>query len=99
MKVEVNIEKKYAFAIIIGLLIVAGTIVAYAYGTSSPSVFGHSFDELEGVQKKIVVDCPTGKGIGKIDSAGAVTCRQAYLYNLSFYTATGANSGNVKNYA
>ena len=95
MKLEVNIEKRYAFVIVASLFILAGAIVAYAYGTNNPSVFGHSADEVAGVQKSISNNpCPPGQGIIQINADGTVLCYQAYLYNLSFFTANGANTGN-----
>jgi len=50
MKIEVNIEKKYAFIIIGLLVIVASLILGYAYtsGTGgTPSNMGHSVDEID----------------------------------------------------
>jgi len=46
MKVELNIEKKYFFAILSTAVIFAAVIGVYAYGTSTPSVFGHTAEEL-----------------------------------------------------
>lgn len=47
MKIEVKIEKKHLVALaILGVLLLAG-IFAYAYGTSSPQVFGHSAGEVD----------------------------------------------------
>ena len=100
MKIEVNIEKKYAIFIIVGVLILAGVIVAYAYGTSNPSVFGHSFEELQGVQHDIdSTQCPMGKGIVKINDNGEIVCDQAFLQkDISYYETTGntntQNGGN-----
>jgi uncharacterized membrane protein len=46
MKIEVDINKKY-FMIVLGIIfLLAGTLV-YAYGTSSPSVVGHSSGEIQ----------------------------------------------------
>jgi hypothetical protein len=51
MKIEVNIEKKYAFVIISLLIIIASLIFGYAYrstGTGGvPSTMGHSIDEID----------------------------------------------------
>jgi len=49
MKIEVNLERKYFFAILSVVIIFAAVIGVYAYGTSNPSVFGHSAGEIEGV--------------------------------------------------
>ena len=52
MKIEVNIEKKYFFVILITMLVIGGFLVVNAYnptftGTSgNPSELGHSADEL-----------------------------------------------------
>ena len=46
MKVELNIEKKYFFAILSSVIILAAVFGVYAYGTNTPSVFGHSAGEL-----------------------------------------------------
>ena len=48
MKVELNIEKKYFFAILSAAVILAAVFGVYAYGTSNPAVFGHSAGEIEG---------------------------------------------------
>lgn len=47
MKIEVNIEKRYAYGIIGLLILVFGFLVVNAYGTSTPAVFGHSAEEIE----------------------------------------------------
>ena|SRR3989338_6623263 len=48
MKIEVNVSKKVAFSVIGAVLVLAGAIVAIAYGTSNPANFGHSAGEVEG---------------------------------------------------
>lgn len=51
MKIEVNIEKKYALAILGLLVIIASLIVGYAYNSNgaggNPTVAGHSVDEID----------------------------------------------------
>jgi hypothetical protein len=51
MKIEVNIEKRYALAILGLLVIIASLIVGYAYNQSgtggTPSSMGHSIDEID----------------------------------------------------
>lgn len=47
MKIEVKIEKRYAFMILGALIIIAGLIGVIAYGTNNPPVFGHSAGELD----------------------------------------------------
>ncbi len=46
MKIEVNIEKKYAWLILGFLFLITGIIAINAYGTPTPSVFGHSISEI-----------------------------------------------------
>lgn len=79
MKLEVTIEKRYVALIVVALFFVAGGFFAYAYGTSTPSTFGHSFGEIEGVQARIASGLTQCSGanlaIKTIDPAtGAVTC-------------------------
>ncbi len=47
MKFEVNISKRYFFAILSSILILAGTLVVYAYGTGPGNVLGHTGNELD----------------------------------------------------
>jgi hypothetical protein len=46
MKIVVNIEKKYAFAILGALVIIAGLVAIYAFGGSDPATMGHSVGEI-----------------------------------------------------
>jgi hypothetical protein len=46
MKIEVNINKTY-FMIILGVMFLLAGGLVYAYGGSSPSVVGHSANEIE----------------------------------------------------
>jgi hypothetical protein len=48
MRIEVNVEKKYAFIIISLLVVIAGVVIGYAYNSSpaDPAVMGHTFNEL-----------------------------------------------------
>jgi len=62
MKLEVNVTKLRFFAILGAVLILAGAIAIYAYGTSTPSVFGHSAAEIEGVCRTDGTGCPAGVG-------------------------------------
>ena len=74
MKFEVNIYKKFAFVILGAILVLAGAIYGYA---QSPSIFGHEFEELEGVQRKLTNECPGEKAIKRIDpDTGEVICVQ-----------------------
>lgn len=48
MKLEVNIQKRYAFFIFTGILILASVFAVYAYKSGqAPNVFGHSAEEVE----------------------------------------------------
>ena len=46
MKIEVNVDKKIAL-IVLGMMFLLLGGVVYAYGTSSPSTFGHSAGEID----------------------------------------------------
>src|SRR3989344_7768380 len=74
MKIEVTLEKKYALMIAASILIIGAIIGVIAYGTSSPSSFGHSFGELDGVQKAITGTCALGSAIKTINADGTVVC-------------------------
>ena len=64
MKLEVNIEKKYAYTILGLLLIIIGIVAVNAYGTNNPPIFGHSINEIEGAVRTSILGCsispPTG---------------------------------------
>lgn len=46
IKINIHLSNRWLYTLIlIGVLIVAAVFV-YAYGTSNPSVFGHSFSEI-----------------------------------------------------
>ena len=69
MKIEVNLQKKYFFAILSAAVILAAVFGVYAYGTSNPAVFGHSAGEIEG-----------GAGGGYVicdDSSTSTACQEA----------------------
>lgn len=79
MKLEVNVEKRYAIIVSVILLALVGVGLTIAYGGSSPSSVGHSFGELEGVQARIangLTQCAgSNLAIKTIDPAtGVVTC-------------------------
>ena len=67
-----NIEKKYAYAII-GLIILGlGILIVNAYnpgGTTNPAVFGHSVNEIQGVARSgTLSSCAALKPTGYTDS-------------------------------
>ena len=47
VKVVLNVEKKYFFGMLLIGLIIVGVVGVFAYGTSSPSSFGHSVGEID----------------------------------------------------
>lgn len=47
MKIEVNIDKKYFIVLLSAIIIIGGIIISIAYGTSTPSTFGHSVGEMD----------------------------------------------------
>ena len=62
MKIEVNVEKKYAFLILGALLIIGAVVIGVAYNSGGPpSVVGHSADEIEGVCKSDGTGCPNNE--------------------------------------
>ena len=72
MKFKVNINKGYVFILLGAVLILTGTIYVYAL---NPAIFGHSFEEVVGVQARIIEECGSGKVIKSINpDNGGVTC-------------------------
>jgi hypothetical protein len=47
VNIKLNIEKKYAFAIIGLLVVIAGIVVSYAFGGSDSATMGHSIGEID----------------------------------------------------
>jgi len=45
MKITINIQKKHLIVLVASIALLSG-IFAFAYGTSNPSYFGHSADEI-----------------------------------------------------
>ena len=101
MKLEVNISKRYVFAII-ALLVVFGVVLgAYAYNSNpaNPSLFGHSANEVEvniGGTNYGLQDAITGGRIGGIggdivmrkNDGVLIAMRKGYFpfaYNVSFF--------------
>ena len=71
MKFDVNLSKKYFFIFLGAILILAGAIYVNAL---DPTIFGHSWEELDGVQKNLTNECGE-KVIKTIDpDTGFVTC-------------------------
>jgi len=107
MKIEVNIEKRYAYGIIGLLILVFGFLVVNAYGTSTPAVFGHSAEEIEeadptvhesvkdGVDWSELSGIPTDIADGD-DVGGEGYCYTHYSTSLSSCTCS-AGEINKKN--
>jgi len=74
MELKVVIDKKFAFMILGAILVLAGAIYGYAHGGSTPSVMGHSFEEVEGVQARVSGSCSAGSSIRAIGADGGITC-------------------------
>ncbi len=76
---HINIEKRYVMIILGFILVLAGALV-YAYGTSSPSTFGHSAGEIEGVCLTNGTGCPAQTHV----SGGLYGyCQSVYSYGCS----------------
>lgn len=78
--VVINIKKKdlYLISALFIFLIGSGYVIAYnPGGTGNPAVMGHSFNELEGVQARVIGNCSSGNAIRIINADGTVTCQVA----------------------
>ena len=75
ININLKIQKKdvWLIAAIIVFLVGVGYVIAYNSG-ASPSIMGHSIEELENVQQRIVGTCASGNSIRVINSDGSVTC-------------------------
>src|SRR3989344_2362502 len=51
MKIEVNVKKRYFFALLGILLVLGGVFAVYAYNSNPPNprVFGHTINEVDGI--------------------------------------------------
>src|SRR3989338_491839 len=85
MKLEVNISKAKFFSILGAVLVLAGALFAYAYWTNSPSVFGHSIQEVDGIT------CTAGQAITR-DTTGLWKCVAS---NCNTFPAIQQDCGNV----
>jgi hypothetical protein len=73
MKFEVTIDKKYAFTIMGLLAVIAGLFVVYAFNpgnspAADPAVFGHSANEIAGLNEVAVNGSLVGGGIAYGDA-------------------------------
>lgn len=63
MRVTLNVEKRHIYTLSVCIGILIGVIIVNAYGTSTPSVFGHTWSEIDNFPPA----CPSGqvaKGLG-----------------------------------
>ena len=91
--ITINIGKKelIVFLGVLGVFVLVGIAMAYNSG-GPPSVVGHSFEELEGVQKKIVGTCPEGQVMVGVKEDGSVNCKPS-KWKLNCYHAKGSCAG------
>jgi len=72
MKLEVKVNKRHFYVILVVLLSLSGAVFVFAQGAPDP---GHDFLELEGVQARIIGTCPPGETIRSISPTdGSVLC-------------------------
>lgn len=94
MKIEVNVQRRYFLTVLAVVLVLAGAIAVYAYGTSAPSSFGHTLGELS---VSGVTGCTQGTLL-KVGANGVVVCEAATsggsivnsgFTNFQVFTTTG----------
>ncbi len=94
INIKINFSNRWLYTFIaLGILAIVGVGV-WAYGTSSPSTFGHSINELEGVQARVTGICSSGSSIRTINSDGSVTCEVDTDTNTD-YCSGGSCSGAI----
>ena len=71
MKIEVNIEKRYAYAIFGILFLALGILIVNAYGTSNPAVVGHSAGEIVEADPTVLASVKDGIAWSEISSRPA----------------------------
>src|SRR4030042_6912727 len=81
MRIEINVEKKYFFGLMLIGLIVIGVVGVYAYNSAgtggNPVNFGHSVDEMD--WSKAISRNVTAAGFC-INNSGTMDCRTAWPY-------------------
>jgi len=83
MKFTFNIEKRYAWAIIGLLVVITGGILINAYGGNTPSVMGHTLEEVEGWEQlatKAYVQEYVDLRISEIGGDGSCPSGYVHLY-------------------
>src|SRR3989344_7973956 len=53
MEIKINIEKKYAWLLVLALT-ATSLVIAYNTNPPNPSLMGHSIGEVEGVDQKVI---------------------------------------------
>ncbi|MBU2053028.1 MAG: hypothetical protein KJ721_02165 [Nanoarchaeota archaeon] len=71
MKIEVNIEKRYTYAIFGVLFLALGIFIVNAYGTSNPAVVGHSAGEIVEADPTVLASVKDGVSWSEISSIPA----------------------------
>jgi hypothetical protein len=108
MRIEVNIEKKYFFGLLLIGLMVVGFVGVYAYNSvpANPSKMGHSVDEMDWSKRIAMVnatkiclgnDCrevwPSGGTANLIPGNGIIITTEAGGTRINS-TATGGGAGS-----
>lgn len=95
MKIEVNVRKRYFFAIL-GVVLLLGIIgVVYAFGTNNPAVFGHSAGEIEVILTDgSVTTLNDAITTGKLGASGGSVTSSAFTNEL-VYDIAGTYSWKV----
>ena len=71
MKIEVNIEKRYTYAIFGVLFLALGIFIVNAYGTSNPAVVGHSAGEIVEADPTVLASVKDGVSWSEISNIPA----------------------------
>ena len=73
VSINLNFKKQHFYLLAAVLVFLVGVGFVISYGGSAPATMGHSFGELEGVQKTITGSC-AGQVMVGVDANGAVIC-------------------------
>ncbi len=72
---HIEVKAKHLYILTALLAIATGSIyITTAYGGNNPSEVGHTYRELEGVQKEITDSCSGGEAVKEVKSDGTVEC-------------------------
>ncbi len=94
MKIEVDIKKRYAFAIVGAILVLAGVI---AFGGSNPGFVGHSSGEVEVTVGGVVKSLQKSIDEGTLSRLGGrkVTVDSSWTINVLDVSHESGESGSV----